>query len=372
MQSAIISLENKKSAITKSSAASNEFENKISAASFDTQMSILNEAIVPYQRLLFELNRSSTSAKVETPKITRIKEGLAVLADTIGNIYQSADGMSYKQFVDHQISKLPDELKSNPDICGDIAASYFIFNLGGNIAKGLGAAYTVLDDATGNMLSWAAHKLADGAEMVGGFIEEKLTSLDIPTVVAQNTADIGEIATHIFAPGTLGKVAKTAAGVMKFRGSILQAVTKNSMRVLDGKEIGMSWAANWFERGYAYEKYLEGVFKGAKLPYGFKTFDFFTEGRAISVKTLDTNTLARIANPDLVRYTINGYINKMIDFTEYRGKLTAADVATKELHLAIPYNVPTAEHARKLAEQIAHSIQYGADNGVKVIITKVK
>ena len=65
----------------------------------------------------------------------------------------------------------------------------------------------------------------------------------------------------------------------------------------------------------------------------------------------------------------------MIDFKEYDLKkilLTLDKIKAKELHLAIPYSVSTTEHARKIAEQIAHSIQYGADNGVKVIITKVK
>jgi filamentous hemagglutinin len=139
----------------------------------------------------------------------------------------------------------------------------------------------------------------------------------------------------------------------------------------------MSWLGNRFERGYAFEKFLEGLFPGAKLPDRFKIFDFFRvedqvarTGTAISAKTLDTNTLARIAKPETVRHTINGYINKMLDFTEYeleKFKLTFSQITAKELHLAIPANT-SAVHM----QQINRSIQYGLDNGVKVFITKVK
>jgi filamentous hemagglutinin len=153
---------------------------------------------------------------------------------------------------------------------------------------------------------------------------------------------------------------------------MLGAVTKSTAAVVDGSKIGMSWAGNWFERGYAFEKFLETLFPGAKLPDRFKTFDFFKKatGEAISAKTLDTNTLARIARPETVRYTINGYINKMLNFTTHeleKFKLTPEMITAKELHLAIPANTSPIH-----MQQIEHCIQYGIDNRVKVVITKVK
>ncbi|MDR2107268.1 MAG: hypothetical protein LBO73_01970, partial [Holosporaceae bacterium] len=136
---------------------------------------------------------------------------------------------------------------------------------------------------------------------------------------------------------------------------------------VDGSKIGMSWLGNRFERGYAFEKYVASELPASwKLPERFKTFDFFGEGKAISVKTLDTNTLARIAKPETVRYTVNWYINKMLDFTEYR-HLKASKIISKELRLAIPANTSSMH-----MQQIMRSVQYGSDNGVKVVITKVK
>lgn len=113
------------------------------------------------------------------------------------------------------------------------------------------------------------------------------------------------------------------------------------------------------------------MFPGAKLPYGFKTFDFFERrnGVAISAKTLDTNTIARINKPELVRYQINGYINKMVDFTEDRFERlpTREMITSMELHLGIPANTSKVH-----MQHTMHSVNYGAMNGVKVVITKVK
>jgi hypothetical protein len=42
-------------------------------------------------------------------------------------------------------------------------------------------------------------------------------------------------------------------------------------------------------------------------------------------------------------------------------------IKAKELHLAIPANISTVH-----MQQIIHSVQHGLDNGIKVVITKVK
>jgi filamentous hemagglutinin len=149
------------------------------------------------------------------------------------------------------------------------------------------------------------------------------------------------------------------------------------MVLVSGESIGLSWSGNWFDRGYAFENYLATKLPADwRLPPRFKTFDFFGDGKAISAKTLNTNTLARIANPETVRYTVNGYINKMIDFTKYNrysrelGKVvevTRDGISSMELHLAISANTSPIH-----MQQIMRSVRYGADNAVKVILTKVK
>jgi filamentous hemagglutinin len=170
------------------------------------------------------------------------------------------------------------------------------------------------------------------------------------------------------------KSSLVAAGVTKFRTNVFGAFTRAGEGVIDGRSIGLNWLGNWFDRGYAFEDYLASKLPANwRLPPRFKTFDFFGDGKAISVKTLDTNTLSRITDPDLIRYQINGYVNNMINFVEapYRngtGKiLRDAEISSKELLLGIPANTsPT--HMQQLAE----SIEYGSRNGVSVVITKIK
>ena len=378
LNGAIGALQEKKESIRasapgSSSSSSNEYDRAISAASVATRLSILNERIDTYQHLLFVLSRSS-SAPIA---ITRLREGVGAVAGIVGDVCHAADSLNYEQYVEHQISSLPEDLRSNPEFCRDIAAGYFVFKGLATVGHGVGAAFRVVDDATGNVLSWAAHKIGEGFEAAGRAAERGLTSLGAPTMVAQNLADVGEISAQIFGPAAIGSVAKTAAiasGVTKFSNAALGVVTKAAGSVIDGSTIGVNWATNWFERGYAFEKYLKTLFPGAKLPYGFKTFDFFklenkVTGIAISAKTLDTNTLARIAKPETIKHTINGYINEMINFTEdHFGRFPTADmIVTKELHLAIPANTSPAH-----MQQITHAVNYGSMNGIKVVITKVK
>jgi filamentous hemagglutinin len=190
---------------------------------------------------------------------------------------------------------------------------------------------------------------------------------------AQNAGDLAEIAAQVLAPAAVSSIAKSsfvAAGITKFRNNVTGAFTRAGEGVISGKSIGMSWTGNWFERGYAFENYLGTLpeFAPHRLPPNFKTFDFFDRsiGKAISVKTLDTNTLARIANPETVQHQINGYINKMLDFSKYK-HIKASDIISKELHLAVPANTSPIH-----MQQIMRSVEYGNLNRVKVLVTKVK
>jgi hypothetical protein len=223
---------------------------------------------------------------------------------------------------------------------------------------------------TGNVVPGGLRKLGEGFEWLGTQVRRRArNNLGFSQRTAQNAGDIAEIAAQIFVPTVAGDVVKpfVAAGITKFRANVAGAFTRVGEGAISGESIGLSWTGNWFERGYAFENYLATKLPADwRLSPGFKTFDFFGDGKAISAKTLDTNTLARIANPETVRYTVNGYINKMIDFTEYK-HLHASDISLKELHLAIPANTSSIH-----MQQIARSIDYGNLNGVKIIITKVQ
>jgi hypothetical protein len=355
-----------------SSTGSNEFEQSIIAASKETQLGILNDRIGIYQQLLFALSRSP-----EPPTITRLKEGLGAVTGIVVDNCRAAESMTYEQYKTYQMQKMPEGARSDPEVIDIVGTSYFVNKGLAKIGQGIGKVFGAIDDATGNVFSDWMRKLSDGIDSTFEKVEREMISGGTPEVIAQNLADIGNISTQIFAPGAIGKAGVAIAGVTKLRGAMLGAVTKSTATVIDGSKIGMSWFGNWFDRGYAFEKFLETLFPGAKLPDRFKTFDFFRienqvarTGTAISAKTLDTNTLSRIANPNLVRYKINGYINEMLNFTEHRLeglKLTSPQITARELHLAIPANTSPIH-----MQQIENCIQYGIDNKVKVVITKVK
>jgi hypothetical protein len=259
-------------------------------------------------------------------------------------------------------------MQDNPEIYARMQQSYFLYNGLAKVGHGLSA----LDDMTGNVVSGLFHKIGEGFEYLGTKVRRTMRDdMGFSQRIAQNAGDLAEIAAQVFAPAAVGSIAKSsfvAAGVTKFRSNVIGAFTRAREGVISGESIGLSWLGNWFDRGYAFENYLATLpeFAPHRLPPRFKTFDFFGKGKAISVKTLDTNTLSRIANPELVRHQINGYINKMLDFTGHR-EIRATDIVTKELHLAIPANTSAAH-----VQQIMHSVQYGIDNGIKVVITRVK
>ena len=124
----------------------------------------------------------------------------------------------------------------------------------------------------------------------------------------------------------------------------------------------------------AFENYIATLleFKNFRLPKNFKTFDFWFErnGRAVSVKTLDTNKASYLLNPNNVYNRIKQYVDKTLEFTEYRKGLqepiTAAKIKTREIQLGIPADTGIAQ-----MRQIQRAIEYGKLNNVKIEITRI-
>ena len=123
-----------------------------------------------------------------------------------------------------------------------------------------------------------------------------------------------------------------------------------------------------------FENYIATLleFSGIRLPKNFKTFDFWDActGRAVSVKTLDTNKASYLLNPNDVYNKIKQYVDKTLEFTEY-GKglpepITAAKIKTREIKLGIPSYTGIAQ-----MRQIQRAIEYGKLNNVKIEITRI-
>ena len=121
-----------------------------------------------------------------------------------------------------------------------------------------------------------------------------------------------------------------------------------------------------------WENYLSSQLPaGSRLPPNFKTFDFYDEATktAISAKTLDTTTLAKVANPRQVYSSLKSNIDATVKFTEYslgRTTLSSSQITARELQVAIPKGTTTAQW-----EQINRAVQYGQSKEEKKKITTV-
>ncbi|MET3551720.1 DUF6862 domain-containing protein [Burkholderia sp. 567] len=138
-------------------------------------------------------------------------------------------------------------------------------------------------------------------------------------------------------------------------------------------DAGIQWGKGIAAQGIPWANYLASQLPaGLRLPTGFRTFDFYDEatGVAISAKTLDTTTAAKIANPTQVYSSLKGNIDTVANFTEASlgtTTLTVDEIAARQLQVAVPTGTTPAQW-----QQIYRAIQYGQGLGVKVIITPVK
>jgi filamentous hemagglutinin len=101
-------------------------------------------------------------------------------------------------------------------------------------------------------------------------------------------------------------------------------------------------------------------------------FDFFIEGtgEAISAKTLNTLTPARLANPEQIYRTVAVYIDKVGEFTNARlldRRLTSNLINIRTLDIAIPLKTTEAQ-----IQQLLRAVDYGKLNDVVVKLSKVK
>ncbi|USO01586.1 MAG: hypothetical protein H6849_00855 [Alphaproteobacteria bacterium] len=136
---------------------------------------------------------------------------------------------------------------------------------------------------------------------------------------------------------------------------------------------------NVHTQGMSFEDYVGRMFRSQdRLPPNFKTFDFFHRptGSAISVKTMDTLTAAKLANPRQVYYSLKRNIDAVRGFTHYRLKspdsgvrrvLSARDVSNRVVYLGIPKLTRSEQIA-----QIQRAMRYGREQGVQLRVFKLE
>lgn len=172
------------------------------------------------------------------------------------------------------------------------------------------------------------------------------------------------------AGGVLGAVGpsmalRVAAGEAK--------VMANSAPVVDRAATGVEWGAGIKGQGMPWEDFLAGQMPASsRLPANFKTFDFYDEATktAISAKTLDTTTAAKIANPSQVYSSLKGNIDSVTKFSNYELQpvnLKAADIVVREVQVAVPKATTPAQWV-----EINRANQYAASQGVKLKVTVIE
>ncbi|UYG03995.1 DUF637 domain-containing protein [Halomonas sp. LR3S48] len=166
-------------------------------------------------------------------------------------------------------------------------------------------------------------------------------------------------------------VARGTAGLAGRVGAV--GTTRGIGGVVSRTETGMQWGRGIQGQGMPWEDFLASQLPaGSRLPPNFKTFDFYDEasGMATSVKTLDTMTSAKRANPSQVFSSIRSSVDAAANFSGYRlsGQSVTPDMITsKRLEIAVPSGTTQAQ-----LEQIDRAVKYGADRGVTVNITVIE
>ncbi len=138
-------------------------------------------------------------------------------------------------------------------------------------------------------------------------------------------------------------------------------------------DVGIRWGAGIEGQGMPWENYLATQMPaGSRLVPNFKTFDFFDDvsGTAVSAKTLDTGTAARLARPEQIYSSLRGNIDAAADFTSYtlmRRTVSEDMIGARQVHVAVPAQTTSIQW-----QQIQRAIEYGQSRNVQVIITPVR
>lgn len=137
--------------------------------------------------------------------------------------------------------------------------------------------------------------------------------------------------------------------------------------------VGIQWGGGIYKQGMPWEDYVGKSFAAnARLPQNFKTFDYYdSKSRtAISAKTLDTQTVAKINKPIQVYNAIKTHIDLAANFKQYTlsgVSLRSNMIQSREVHLAISAKTNTEQR-----QQIQKAINYAKSRNIVIKITEIK
>lgn len=146
--------------------------------------------------------------------------------------------------------------------------------------------------------------------------------------------------------------------------------------VVDRETAGIVWGKGIKVQGLGegeigWEAYNASQNPNAKrLRPGSTGFDLFEEmtGEATSAKTLDTKTMTYIRKPQEIYKKVQLYVDGVVNYEPSKNfDVDPALISSKTIQLAIPEHT-SPEQWRYLLRAII----YGKDNGVKVVITRIR
>ncbi|WP_215796649.1 DUF6862 domain-containing protein [Paludibacterium yongneupense] len=143
--------------------------------------------------------------------------------------------------------------------------------------------------------------------------------------------------------------------------------------VVDQAATGIKWGKGIQEQRMPYEDFVASTLPAdTRLPPNFKTFDFYDSvtQTATSVKTLDTTTAAKIADPTQVYSALKSNVDATTSFTNYTRGVKSVDssqISFRVVDVAIPQGTTSAQWT-----QINRAIDYANSQGVTLKITVVK
>ncbi|BBF85944.1 hypothetical protein DLM_2330 [Aquitalea magnusonii] len=142
---------------------------------------------------------------------------------------------------------------------------------------------------------------------------------------------------------------------------------------VEASKIGLQWGKGNMKQGMPWEDFVGTTLPAnSRLPQNFKTFDYYDRlsKTAISAKTLDTQTLAKLTKPNQLYSSIKSNVDAVAKFkpADLSGvTLTPAMIANREIRLAVPAQTNATQWL-----EINRAVEYGKTLGIKINITQVK
>jgi hypothetical protein len=142
--------------------------------------------------------------------------------------------------------------------------------------------------------------------------------------------------------------------------------------IAHNSEVQIKWNTKIEDQGRPFERYIKEENPNlVKLePTNSKGFDLFdpTAREAISAKTLNTQSMSYIKNPQSVFDKVKLYVDNAVNFEPYRRTdLDPANIESKSLYLAVPEWTSPIQW-----RYLLRAIIYGKDNGVSIVITRIR